>query len=124
MTSYQSRVDLAGIDQVAALAPGEIDAVPVFAVERKAGDGQRLALGAGLLDPIATAAGRIMAVADLGDDALKPFLAGVSKHLHPIDLEAFTELKFGPVDDLFKMLLALDQRQLAEVITVEIESPR
>src|SRR3954469_18445810 len=45
---------LAGIDQLIALAAAEIDAVPVAAVERKAG-GERLPLGAGRLDPIAGA---------------------------------------------------------------------
>ena len=37
-------IDLAGIDEVTALAAAKIDAVPVVAVERKAGDGQRLSL--------------------------------------------------------------------------------
>jgi hypothetical protein len=45
----EAMVDLAGIDQVIALAAADIDAVPIVAVERKAGDGQRLALRAGFL---------------------------------------------------------------------------
>jgi len=32
-------IDLAGIDQVIALAAADIDAVPVVSVERKAGNG-------------------------------------------------------------------------------------
>lgn len=51
-------VDLAGVDQVIALAaPEVVDAVPFALFEREAGDGQGLALRAGLLDPVvATAA--------------------------------------------------------------------
>jgi hypothetical protein len=45
-------VDLAGIDQLAALAPGQIQAIPFTAVERETSDRQRLALSAGFLDPI------------------------------------------------------------------------
>jgi len=44
-------VDHAGMDQIIALATADIDAVPVVAIERKARDGQRFALGAGFLDP-------------------------------------------------------------------------
>ena len=85
-------VDLAGIDQVVALAAADIDAVPFVAVEREAGDRQRLALRAGLLHPIVAAAGRIAAVAHLGDDAFQPDLAGVREHLAAVDLEALAEL--------------------------------
>src|SRR3954454_19290044 len=45
-------VDLARKDQIVALATAHIDAVPVIAVECEASDGQRLALGAGLLYPV------------------------------------------------------------------------
>jgi hypothetical protein len=45
-------VDLAGINQVLAPAAANIDAVPLAVVERKTGDGQRLALGACLFGPI------------------------------------------------------------------------
>ena len=58
-------VDLAGVDQVLALAAADIDAVPFVAVEREAGDGQRLALRAGFLDPVVAAAGGVAAVAHL-----------------------------------------------------------
>jgi hypothetical protein len=52
-------VDLAGIDEILALAPAEIDAVPLAFVEREPGDGQRLTLRAGFLDPFVAAPGRI-----------------------------------------------------------------
>jgi hypothetical protein len=45
-------VDLAGIDQVAALVAADIEAVPIVAVEREACNCQGLALGAGLLYPV------------------------------------------------------------------------
>ena len=49
-------VDLASIDQVSALSPSKIDAVPFVVVERETRDGRGLALGAGFLDPIVAAA--------------------------------------------------------------------
>src|SRR5207249_7237378 len=52
-------VDFTGIDQVLALAAADIDSVPLVAVEREAGDGQRLALGAGFLEPVVTPAGSV-----------------------------------------------------------------
>jgi hypothetical protein len=64
-------VDFPGVDQVAAFAPAEIDAVPVVAIESKAGDCQRLALRARLLHPVVAAAGIVLAVADLRDDAFQ-----------------------------------------------------
>jgi hypothetical protein len=54
-------VDLAGINQVVALQPAEIDAVELVCLQREAGDRQRLALRAGFLDPVIAAAGRIAA---------------------------------------------------------------
>ena len=81
--------------------------------QREAGDGQRLALGAGLLDPVVAAADGVAAVAHLGDDALEPDLAGVGEHLAAVDLEAFAELDVGAGDDLLQLRLALDQRQLS-----------
>ena len=42
-------VDLAGIDQLAALAASNVDAIPFVAIESKAGNRQGLALSAGLL---------------------------------------------------------------------------
>ena len=84
-------------------------------------DGQRLALGACLLDPIATATGRIGAVADLGYHALEPDLAGVGEPLGAVDLEAFAELDVGTGDDLFQLRLALMQRQLPQIVAVEIQ---
>jgi hypothetical protein len=58
-------IDLAGIDQIIAFAAADIDAVPVVAVERKARDGQCLALGAGFLYSVPAAPGKIAAVAHL-----------------------------------------------------------
>ena len=52
----EAMVDLTGINQIGALAPADIDPVPFVAVEREAGDGQRLALRAGFLDPVIAAA--------------------------------------------------------------------
>jgi hypothetical protein len=80
-------VNLAGIDQLAAPAPAEIQPVPFLAVEREPGDGQRLTLGAGLLDPIVGPSGRIFAVSHFGNDALKARLASVLVHLLAVDLE-------------------------------------
>ncbi len=51
--------NLAGIDAILALAPAEIDAVPLAFIEREAGDGQGLALCAGLLDPVVAAAASV-----------------------------------------------------------------
>jgi len=59
-----------------------------------------------------------VAVANFGDLALEPDLAGVGEYLLAVDFKAFAELKLGPVDDLFQMFLALDQRQLSEIIAV------
>jgi hypothetical protein len=47
-------VDLACVEQVIALAAADIDAVPLGSIECEAGDRQRLALDACLLDPIAS----------------------------------------------------------------------
>jgi hypothetical protein len=86
-------VDFIGMDQVLALAAADIDSVPFVAVERGAGDSQRLALDAGFLDPVVTPAGSVGAVAHLRDHALQPDLAGVREHLFAIDLKAFAELE-------------------------------
>src|SRR5450432_881247 len=58
-------VDLARIDQLFALAPAEIDAIPFFAVEGEPGDGKRLTLGTGLFYPIVDTTRNVSAVADL-----------------------------------------------------------
>src|SRR4051794_30244248 len=91
-------VDLASIDQVVPFSPTKIDTVPVVAVERKARDRQGLALGASLLHPIIAAAGIVFAVSHLGNNALKPDLAGVAVHFGPIDLETLAELDIRPHD--------------------------
>jgi hypothetical protein len=58
-------VDLAGMHQVVALTLAEIDAIEPVGLQSEGGDRQRLALGAGYLDPTTAAAGMIDAVAYL-----------------------------------------------------------
>jgi hypothetical protein len=70
-------VDLAGIDQVVALAPADINAVELVFLQCKAGDRQRLALSAGFLYPVVAAARQIPAIAYLGDHALKADATGM-----------------------------------------------
>src|SRR4029077_3213068 len=114
-------IDLARIDQVRALAAGQIEAVPFVAVQREARDHQRLALRTGFLDPVVTPARGIDAVAHLRDHAFEPDLAGVGVHLWPVDLETLADLDVGAVDDLFQVRLALDQRQLPQIAAIEVE---
>src|SRR6185312_12244505 len=64
-------VDLARVDQIVALAPAHIDAVPLSLVEREPGNGQRLALHAGLLHPVVRAPLRVGAIAYLRNDAFE-----------------------------------------------------
>src|SRR5712671_7783551 len=90
------------IDQLFAVAPAEIDAIPFFAVECEPGDGKRLTLGTGLFHPIVDSARDVPAVADLRDNALKAGLAGVLVHLATIDLEALAELNIGLGDNLLE----------------------
>jgi hypothetical protein len=45
-------VNLAGLDEVVALQPAEIDAVELVGLQRKPGNRQCLALRAGFLDPV------------------------------------------------------------------------
>ena len=73
---------------------------------RKAADGQRLALRAGFLGPVSAAAGRIAAVAHLGDDTFQSDLAGVFEHLLTVDFKTFTELEVGAINGLFEERLA------------------
>jgi hypothetical protein len=101
-------VHLPGIDQVPALAPAEIKAIPFGTIEREPGDGQRLALSAGFLDPIVGPTGRVAAISYLRDDTLKASLASMLVHLATIDLEALTELNIGLGNDLLEQRLALD----------------
>src|ERR1700730_14041038 len=61
----EAMIDLAGIDQLVALAPTQIQAVPFGAVECEAGNGQRLALSAGFLHPIIRPSGWVFAVPHL-----------------------------------------------------------
>src|SRR6267154_1290675 len=101
-TSHDAR-----IDQLLALAPAEVNALPLFAIEREAGDGQRLTLGTGLFHPTIDSARDVAAVADLRDDALKAGLACVLVHLATVDLEALAELNIGLGDNLLEKGLAL-----------------
>jgi hypothetical protein len=50
-------IHLAGVDEIVASAPADVDAVPLAFVEREAGDGQRLALRAGPFHPVVAASG-------------------------------------------------------------------
>ena len=93
----------------------------LFSFSAKAGDRQRLALGAGFLGPVAAESGLIPAIADLGDHALKADAAGMLEHLRAVDLEAFAELNVRIRNELLEMGLALDQRQFSQITAVEIE---
>jgi hypothetical protein len=97
-------VDLSGIDQVPALAPAEIEAIPFGTIEREPGDGQRLALGAGCLDPIVGSTGRVAGAA-----AVKT---------------AFDTLKsaIGLVKEAKDLLPADDQREKAIAMTLDLAS--
>jgi hypothetical protein len=64
-------IHLAGVDQIVALPPSDVDAVPLVSIEREAGDGQRLPLRAGLLRPAIAPAARIGAVADFRHQAFQ-----------------------------------------------------
>ena len=71
--------------------------------------------------PIVDTTRNVSAVADLRDDALKASLAGVRVHLATIDLETLAELNGGLGDQLLQLRLALHQRQLPQVVSVEVE---
>src|ERR1700704_2490420 len=51
------------------IMPADIDSIELVFLQRVTSDRQRLALGAGFLDPVIAAAGTVAAVADLGDNA-------------------------------------------------------
>jgi hypothetical protein len=108
-------IDLAGIDQVLALAPAEVDAVPFPFLERRAGDGQGLALRAGLLHPVVAAAAGVAAVAHLRYDAFSPSLQACANISPALDLETFAELDIGAGHDRLQFGLAANKRLLAEV---------
>src|SRR5712675_688931 len=95
--------------------------MPSLAVEREPGDSHCLTLGTGLFHPIVDATRDVMAVANLRDDALKTSLTGVLIHLGAIDLEALAKLDLSLGNDFLEQGLALGQRQLPEVITVEVK---
>ena len=114
-------VDLACIDQIVALAPAEIDAVQLAAIEREAGDRQSLPLRAGLLHPVVAAPGRVEAVPHLRDDAFQADLASVRVHLLAIDLEALAELESVSAMIFFSCALRSNQRQLPQIVAVKVE---
>ena len=58
-------VDFAGLDQIVALAPANVEPVPLRTIECETGNGQRLPLRTGLLDPVVRASRRIGAAPDL-----------------------------------------------------------
>src|SRR3982074_3742233 len=63
----------------------------------------------------------VTAVPDLGDDALKAYLASVLVHFAAVDLETLAELNIGAGDEILEQRLALYQRQLTEIIAIEIK---
>src|SRR5437763_15729787 len=85
--SVKSMIDLAGVEQLAAFMPAQIDAVEFLAVEREPRDRQRLSLRTGFFHPLVRATRIVTAVPDLGDDAFKASLAGVLVHLPSVPLE-------------------------------------
>jgi hypothetical protein len=107
-------IHLASLNQVAAFAAADVDAVPIVAIKREPRDCQRLPLGACLLGPGVAAAALVFAVPHLGDHALQPNLSGMSVDPAAVHLKALAELYVGPRDDLFQVSLALDQRQLSQ----------
>src|SRR5450755_3648005 len=114
-------VDLSRVDQFLAFASPEIQSIPFPAVEREPGDGQRLTLSTGFLDPIIRPPGPIFAVPNFGNDALKAGLACVHEHLVAIDFKALAELYIRARDQMFEMRLALNQWELPQIVSVEIK---
>ena len=114
-------IDLAGIDQVLALAPANIDTIELATIERESRNGQRLSLHTGYLEPVTAAAGWIPAITHLGDDALETNLAGLLVHLAAVDLEAFAKLDRGLGDQLLQMRFAIDQRQFLKIVAIKVE---
>ena len=85
-------VDLAHVDQVLALAAADI-AVPIVATEREARDGQRLGLGACLLDPVVAPAGpRPAAGADRSGDRRE----GIARGERLLELKPREDLRGNP----------------------------
>jgi hypothetical protein len=62
-----------------------------------------------------------MTISDLQNHALEAGRAGVFEHLAAVDLEALAELDIGFVDGLLEERLALDQRKLSQVVTIEVK---
>jgi hypothetical protein len=85
-------VDFAGVDQIVALAPADVEPVQLRPVECEAGNGQRLPLRA-----VVCASCLIGAAPDFRDDAFEAELAGVREQLAAVYLETFAELDVGAV---------------------------
>src|SRR5262249_10651173 len=72
--------------------------------------------------PAVAAASFILAVAALGDNAFEPGLARRFEHLLAVDLEVIgASDAVGVGDDLPEELLALLERDAAEIVSVEIQ---
>lgn len=113
-------VDLAGIDEVLALAPSEIDAVPPASLSQSR-RWSASPVARRSLDPVVHAAPRIGAVADLRHHALETDLVGVREYVFSVDLEAIAELHDSAGDDLLDLGLAADQQLLPDVAAVQLE---
>lgn len=103
-------VNFACVDEIVTLAPPDIEPVPLRTIECKTGNRQRFPLHTGLLDSVVRSSRWIGAVTYFRDDAFEPELAGVREHFAAVDLETFTELDVGAVQDLLEFGLAPEQR--------------
>jgi hypothetical protein len=90
-------VNFAGVDQIVALAPADVEPIPLRTIECETGNGQRLPLRVGLFDPIVRPSRRIGAAPHFRDDALEAEFAGVREHLAAVYLEAFAVLDVGAI---------------------------
>jgi hypothetical protein len=117
----EATIHLAGVDQIFALPPADVDAVPLVSIERLAGDGQRLSAARRSSSPsycrgrshrrrpgpsTPTPSGRVCRRARTSS--------------RPPKLEAFAELDVGVGDDLLQFGLAPDQRLLPDAATVQV----
>src|SRR5215218_6049709 len=87
--------------------------------ERKAGD--RLALNAGFLHPIARTSLRRGTVSHPRDDTFQVEFAGVRERLASLNLETISELGVNAADDLAQLGFSLDQRKIPKIAAMQIE---
>ena len=75
------------------------------------------------LHPVLAAAGAVRRIAKLGDNAFQAQPAGVSQHQGAILLKmaAVADDAAVTADDLFQQFLALDQRNVAQIVAVEMK---